>query len=106
MDIQSYQREKRVCIYTLKYQPPKQINIMQTITVNMTAVNNGYDFTVNGNTIAMIRPDESNAGRYKMRCGVFLNGNNSRLPDAIEYVTETIERNLQGWGLNVEFVAA
>lgn len=79
---------------------------MQTIKVTLTAANNGYDFTVNGNTIARIRPDKSNAGRYRMECGVFLSGNNTRLPDAIETVTETIERNLRGWGINVEFVAA
>lgn len=79
---------------------------MQTIKVTMTAANNGFDFTVNGNTIAQIRPDESNAGRYKMRCGIFLNGNNTRLPDAIESVIEVIERNLNQWGVNVEFEAA
>jgi len=79
---------------------------MQTITVTISAVNNGYDFTVNGKTIATIRPDEDHKGRYKMRCSIFLNGNNSRLPDAVESVTETIERNLQGWGVAVEFVAA
>lgn len=79
---------------------------MQTIKVTITTANNGYDFTVNGNTIAQIRPDERNTGRYKMRCGIFLNGDNSRLPDAIESVTEVIERNLQGWGVAVEFVAA
>lgn len=79
---------------------------MQTIKVTMTAANSGYDFTVNGNTIAQIRPDESNTGRYKMRCGIFLNGNNTRLPDAIESVTGVIERNLNQWGVNVEFEAA
>lgn len=79
---------------------------MQTIKVNITAANSGYDFTVNGNTIAQIRPDERNAGRYKMRCGIFLTGDNSRLPDAIESVTECVERNLRGWGVEVEFIAA
>lgn len=79
---------------------------MQTIKVTMTPANGGYNFTVNDNTIAQIRPDERHAGRYAMSCSVFLNGDNSRLPDAIESVTETIERNLRGWGIETEFTAA
>lgn len=77
---------------------------MQTVKVTVSAANGGLEYNVDGHMVATIRPDWGNAGRYAMSCGVFCNGNNMRLADAVEAMEEAITSNLGGWGLGVEFV--
>lgn len=81
---------------------------MQTIKVSTsTTVNNSVvKFMINGVCIAHIGKDGKNTGRYAGRidhAGVFAGCHNRTFPDAVEFISDAIERHFAAFGLNVEF---
>lgn len=81
---------------------------MQTIIVTIKQVaGNGCAMLVNKKVIASIYKDAINTGRY---VGLFAHGTSFGqikegiiYPDAVEFVTDCIERHFANFGLNVEF---
>lgn len=81
---------------------------MQTIIVKINQVaGNGCSMLVNNKVIASIYNDVINTGRY---VGLFAHGTSFGqmkegmiYPDAVEFVTNCIERHFENLGLNVEF---
>ncbi len=82
---------------------------MQTIIVKINQVaGNGCAMLVNNKVIASIYKDAINKGRY---VGLFAHGTSfgqikdgMRYPDAVEFVTDCIEKHFAKFGLDVEFV--
>lgn len=75
--------------------------------INIQVAGNGCAMMVNNKVIASIYKDTINTGRY---VGLFAHGTSSgqikegmRYSDALEFVTDCIERHFENLGLDVEF---
>lgn len=76
---------------------------MQTIIVTINQQGEKATLQIDGKVIATITKDSFNKGRFCGSFGPFGCCNNSRYPDAVEFVTDCIERHFANFGLNVEF---
>lgn len=78
---------------------------MQTITVTASNKGNVTLLSINNKCIAHIGKDINNIGRYAGRVnhagGVMCN--NMRYSEAVEFITDAIERLFAGFGLDVKF---
>lgn len=76
---------------------------MQTIIVTINQQGEKTALQIDSKVIATIKKDSTNKGRYSASFGPFGCCNNSRYPDAVEYITDCIERHFACFGLNVVF---
>ena len=76
---------------------------MQTIIVTINQQGEKTALQIDEKVIATITKDSFNKGRFCGSFGAFGCCNNSRYPDAVEFVTDCIERHFSNFGLNVEF---
>lgn len=75
---------------------------MQTIIVTVNRQGEETALQIDEKVIATITKDFFNKGRYSASFGVFGGCNNSRYPDALEFITDCIERHFESFGLNVK----
>ena len=76
---------------------------MQTIIVTVNRQGEKTALQINDKVIATITKDVFNPGRYSASFGAFGGCNNCRYPDALEFITDCIERHFENFGLDVEF---
>lgn len=76
---------------------------MQTINVTVNQQGEKTALQIDDKVIATITKDSFNKGRFCGSFGVFGCCNNSRYPDAVEFITDCIERHFGNFGLNVDF---
>lgn len=76
---------------------------MQTIIVTINQQGEKTALQIGNKVIATITKDSFNEGRYSASFGAFGGCNNCRYPDALEFITDCIERHFENFGLNVEF---
>lgn len=76
------------------------------LKVNVSKYYNGVKFTsaVNGYEFGAVGSDFFHVGRYSGNAGLWGSCNNSDYTDALEFVSDCIERNLGKFGISVEFV--
>ena len=75
---------------------------MQTIIVTVKQQGENAALQIDDKVIATVSKD-FNKGRYCGSFGVFGCCNNSRYPDAVEFISGCIENHFAKFGLNVEF---
>lgn len=77
---------------------------MQTIRVNTSKTEYGVAFSVEGgNFLAAVGNDFYNKGRYAGQFSPFASCNNKGFADAVEFISDAIERFFDNLGINVEF---
>lgn len=76
---------------------------MQTIIVTVNRQGEETALQIDEKVIATITKDFFNKGRYSAYFGVFGRCNNSRYSDALEFITDCIERHFESFGVNIEF---
>lgn len=76
---------------------------MQTIIVTVNQQGEKTALQIDDKVIATITKDGFNKGRYCGYFGAFVCCNNSRYPDAVEFISGCIENHFAGFGLNVVF---
>lgn len=76
---------------------------MQTIIVTVNQQGEKTALQIDGKVIATITKDSFNKGRFCGSFGVFGCCNNNTYPNALEFITNCIERHFANFGLNVEF---
>lgn len=76
---------------------------MQIIIVTVNNQGEKTALQIDSKVIATISKDSFNKGRYCASFGPFGCCNNSRYPEALEYITDCIERHFAKFGLNVTF---
>lgn len=76
---------------------------MQTIIVTVNQQGDKTALQIDDKVIATISKDSFNEGRYSASFGAFGYCNNSHYPDAVEFITDCIERHFANFGLNVKF---
>lgn len=82
---------------------------MQTIKITLpayTAATDTIRYQIDGKTIATVRPDIFNKGKYCGNFGAFGSCNNVSAAAACEFVGDAIYNHFAAFGLNVEFVNA
>lgn len=74
-------------------------------TENRTDGKTVTEFYINGvKHIASVINDFNNIGKYSGYCGTLGACNNVTYPEAIEFVSDCIERHFAEFGINIEFV--
>lgn len=76
---------------------------MQTIIVTVNQHGEKTALQIDGKVIATISKDSFNKGRFCASFGAFGCCNNNSYPNALEFITNCIERYFANFGLNVEF---
>lgn len=76
---------------------------MQTIKVNVKREKENVLFLINGKQIANIGKDFFNKGRYSGGFGGFGSCNNLRFPEALEFISDCIEKHFAKFNLSVNF---
>lgn len=78
---------------------------MQTIRVNTSKTEYGIAFSVaGGNFLAAVGNDFSHKGRYSGQFSPFASCNNLTFADAVECISDAIERHFASFGIATEFV--
>lgn len=77
-----------------------------TLKIEVTTTDGVTDFVTltNKKRIAIISSDSYHAGKYIGKFGVFESCNNSTFAEAVEFVSDCIERHFAEYGINVEFL--
>lgn len=76
---------------------------MQTIIVTVNRQGERTALQIEDKVIATITKDGLNEGRYSASFGVFGGCSNVGYPEAVEFITDCIERHFENFGLNVKF---
>lgn len=76
---------------------------MQTIIVTVNQHGEKTALQIGSKVIATISMDSFNKWRYCASFGVFGSCNKSHYQDAVDFITDCIERHFSGFGLNVVF---
>ena len=76
---------------------------MQTIIVTVNQQGEKTVLQIENKVIATILKDRFNKGRYCASFSSFGCCNNSRYPDAVEFISGCIEKHFANFGLNVRF---
>lgn len=76
---------------------------MQTIIVTVNQQGEKTALQIGSKVIATITKDSFNKGCYSASFGAFGCCNNSRYPDALQFITDCIENHFAELGLNVVF---
>lgn len=72
----------------------------------MVATQDGCRFvsTANGNTIGEVLKSDLYVGKYCGSCGIWGDLNGVGYADAVDFVSDRIERTLGGFGIEVEYI--
>lgn len=76
---------------------------MQTIIVTVNQQGENTALQIGNKVIATISKDSFNKGRFCASFGASGHCDNSRYPDAVEFIAGCIENHFANLGLNVEF---
>lgn len=77
-----------------------------TLKIEVTTIDGVTDFVTmtNKKRIGIISSDSYHAGKYIGKFGVFESCNNSTFAEAVEFVSDCIERHFAEFGINVEYI--
>lgn len=76
---------------------------MQTVIVTVNQQGEKTALQIDGKVIATIGKDRYNKGCYSGSFGPFGCCNGSSYPEALEFISDCVERHFASFGLNVEF---